>query len=357
VLSCGGKLHSSVVHQILRKRLYTGDFDWDGTTYAGTHEPLVTRECWQRVQELLDARAENKIRKVKHDFAYTGLVHCGHCGCLLVGELKKGTYVYYHCTGNRGKCAEPYTRQEVLTREFANILQGLVIPQSILEWLGDAVLKSDQTEQAARAQAIKKLQTRYDQIQSRIETMYLDKLDGRITQEFFDKHSATWHREQDGLQHKIQDIQKATLAPIDQAVDMLRLTSRASELFLQQPATEQRRLLQVVVEKAAWQDGALRTTLFEPFEILRHSNQESYRKEKENCGSGRDLEVWLPERYITRNRNSPRAERGAQPLDLEYTSVKSSDRYIIPAATQLSLFWVVRLGPPRRIQSPGRVEK
>ena len=52
----------------------------------------------------------------------------------------------------------------------------------------------------------------------------------------------------------------------------------------------------MVVEKAAWQDGALRTTLFEPFEILRHSNQESYRKEKENGGSGRDLGIWLPER-------------------------------------------------------------
>ena len=75
---------------------------------------------------------------------------------------------------------------------------------------------------------------------------------------------------------------------------MLRLTSRASELFLQQSAAEQRRLLQVVVKKAAWQDGALRTTLFEPFEILRHSNQESYRKEKGNGGSGRDMEIWLP---------------------------------------------------------------
>ncbi len=74
---------------------------------------------------------------------------------------------------------------------------------------------------------------------------------------------------------------------------MLRLTSRASELFLQQPATEQRRLLQMVVENAAWQDGTLRTTLFEPFEILRHSNQESYRKEKEKGGSGRDMEIWL----------------------------------------------------------------
>jgi hypothetical protein len=84
---------------------------------------------------------------------------------------------------------------------------------------------------------------------------------------------------------------------------MLRLTSRSSELFLQQPAAEQRRLLQVVVEKAAWLDGTLRTTLFEPFEILRHSNQESSRKEKENGGSGRDLGIWLPESDITRNRN------------------------------------------------------
>jgi hypothetical protein len=148
----GRQLHKSLVHQILRKRLYMGEFDWDGVTYPGTHEPLVSRECWQRVQSLLDARAENKTRKVKHEFAYTGLVHCGHCGCLFVGELKKRRYVYYHCTGNRGKCPEPYTRHEVLDREFADILQELVIPQPILAWLADAVVESDRSEQAARAE-------------------------------------------------------------------------------------------------------------------------------------------------------------------------------------------------------------
>ena len=42
-----------------------GEFDWDGGTYQGTHEPLVTRHCWERVQGLLDARAESKTRKVK----------------------------------------------------------------------------------------------------------------------------------------------------------------------------------------------------------------------------------------------------------------------------------------------------
>ena len=73
-------------------------------------------------------------------------------------------------------------------------------------------------------------------------------------------------------------------APVDQAIDMLRLTSRASELFLQQMPAEQRRLLQTVVEKAAWKGGALETALFEPFEILRQSNQESYGKENEEAG-------------------------------------------------------------------------
>jgi site-specific DNA recombinase len=280
----GRKFYSSVVHQILRKRLYAGDFDWNGTTYEGSHEPLVTREVWQRVQDLLNERAENKTRKVKHDFAFTGLVRCGHCGCMLVGEMKKGRYVYYHCTGNRGKCPERFTREEVLAAEFASVLQELIIPPPILEWLSNAVLASDQTEQAARTQAVKKLQVRRDQIQARIETMYMDKLDGRITQEFFDKQSATLRGEQDGLQRKIQDAQKAMPAPIDQAVDMLRLTSRTSELFLQQPAVEQRRLLRIVFEKAAWKEGALRTTLFEPFEMLRHSNQESPEKKRRTAG-------------------------------------------------------------------------
>lgn len=126
--------------------------------------------------------------------------------------------------------------------------------------------------------------------------MYMDKLDGRITAEFYDERAADWKREQGALQRKIRDIQRAAPAPVDQAVDMLPLTSQACQLFLQQPASEQRRLLQTLIKDAAWKHGALRTTLFEPFDVLRHSNSESLRKEKEKGGSMTDIEIWLPER-------------------------------------------------------------
>jgi len=131
----GNQVHVSSVHATLRKRIYMGEFDWDGTVFQGSYEPLVTRETWERVQEILSARHESRHRKMTHDFTYSGLMRCGHCGCSMVGEIKKARYVYYHCTKYRGKCPEPYTREETLDQEFSAILQGLVIPTAVLEWL------------------------------------------------------------------------------------------------------------------------------------------------------------------------------------------------------------------------------
>ena len=86
----GRRLQRSTLHQILRRRIYGGDFDWDGVTYKGNHQALVSLETWQAVQALLDNRVKTKQHRIKRDFAFTGLVRCGHCGCALVGELKKG---------------------------------------------------------------------------------------------------------------------------------------------------------------------------------------------------------------------------------------------------------------------------
>jgi site-specific DNA recombinase len=140
---CGGipvpdsrdKVPVTTLHKILRKRIYMGKFDYAGKTYQGIHEPLIDGVTWARVQEILDGRHEKKRRKVTHDFAFSGIVSCGHCGCSLAGEMKKGRYIYYHCTGYRGKCPERYTREEVLEKDFAAGLRELVIPSPMVAWL------------------------------------------------------------------------------------------------------------------------------------------------------------------------------------------------------------------------------
>ena len=114
----GKSVPTSTVHKILRNRLYMGEFEWNSRLYKGSHQPLVTRDLWERVQDMMDGRNSSKHRRVKHDFAFSGLIACGHCGCSIVGEIKKQRYIYYHCTGYKGKCNEPYVREEVLEEKF-----------------------------------------------------------------------------------------------------------------------------------------------------------------------------------------------------------------------------------------------
>ena len=48
---------------------------------------------------------------------------CGECGCSITAEIKKGRYIYYHCTFDKGKCGGSYVREEELERQFGEIFK------------------------------------------------------------------------------------------------------------------------------------------------------------------------------------------------------------------------------------------
>ena len=161
-----GKIPVTTLHKVLRNKIYKGEFEYGGMLYTGVHEPLVNRDVWERCQEVLDGRQEKKNRKVKHDFAFSSLVKCGHCGCSLVGELKKERYVYYHCTGYRGKCPEPYTREEVLVNHFSGQFRNMIFPAAVLDWLQEELAASDIAEQGLRAEDLRRCQSELDRLVS-----------------------------------------------------------------------------------------------------------------------------------------------------------------------------------------------
>jgi site-specific DNA recombinase len=292
----GRRMPTSELHLILRRRLYMGDFDWNGVTYQGTHEPLLTRETWERTQTYLDHRSYTGAH-AKRDFTFSGIVQCGHCGCLLVGERKKERYTYYHCTGNRGKCNEPYTPEATMTAQFTGVLRELIIPADIISWLQHEVVTNDQHQHTARQATIKRHEDEIKRIEARIETMYLDKLDEKITTAFYDQKTKEWRKQQERLRHTIAELRLTATEPLDQAVNLLDLTSRACDTFNDQPQEEQRRLLTTVLERATWKEGTLDVTLLEPFQTLRHSNSVTTTKTNGNGTAGRDIEIWLPRNH------------------------------------------------------------
>ena len=103
---------------------------------------------------ILDGRGSKRTRRVKDQFAFSGLIACGHCGCALVGEMKKGRYMYYHCTGYKGKCLERYVREEVLETEFTKLLKGISFAEDVLGWVKQALRASHADERKFHDEAV-----------------------------------------------------------------------------------------------------------------------------------------------------------------------------------------------------------
>ena len=291
------RIPPNTLQKILRKRIYTGAFDFNGTTYQGIHEPLVDHATWERVQELLDGRNQQPHRTTHH-FPYAGLVRCGHCGCSVVGEEKRKpsgrTYVYYHCTSYRGRCPEPYTKAKNLEEEFLTALQTIVIPEEIAQWLTTSLRENAEEEQRDRADTIRRLSTEAERLQARIDAMYIDKLDGKITQEFFDQKAGEWRNEQERLQRRILALQGDDPAQVEETISMLGLARRAATLFPTQSPDEQRELLTLLVDHATWKDGQLSVAFRPPFNALQGLSNSASPTNSGTLGERKpDSENWL----------------------------------------------------------------
>jgi site-specific DNA recombinase len=253
---------------------------------------------------ILDGRTSKKtpVARVKDQFAFRGLISCGHCGCALVGEIKKGRYVYYHCTGYKGKCPEPYTRQEVLENKFTELLKGITFSEEVLAWVTKALRKSHGDEKEFHDEAITRLRRDHKRIQDRIDAMYMDKLDGRIDAEFFDRQAAQWRTEQVNILRNIEMHATANQNYIEEGIKLLQLARRAHELFENQSAHEKRRLLDFVLSNSVWKNGKLLAEYRQPFDVLAVAIASDQRTTSLEPTRAVENENWLPESDITRNR-------------------------------------------------------
>lgn len=288
----------STVSLLLRNRIFSGDFDFDGKTYKGIYEPIVQRELWEQVQMVLAGKRAKSERMRTHDFAFKGLISCGHCGGALVGEIKKQRYVYYHCSQYKGKCPEPYVREEVLEQKFTALLRNLVFTKEVSDWMITALRESHKDEKQHHDEAICRLQAEYRKLQDRIDAMYVDKLDGRINAAFFDQKAAEWRSGQDRIMRDVASHQTANRTYIDEGVHLLRLVQLAPQLFEKQEPAEKRQLLNFLLSNCFWKDGSLTAEYRQPFDLLAVARQEADALQRKNGSKKVKTDNWLTENAV-----------------------------------------------------------
>jgi len=157
----GAKVSRSSIHGMLTNSIYYGDFLWAGKHYHGTYEPLITQDLFDCAQSVLTEKGQRRTGQQKHAWAFQGLLSCGHCGCAFVAEIKKQRYVYYHCTGNKGKCPEKYVREEEIAAQFGEALRAIQLDEEVFSWIVTALKASHQDTKRYHDERVTAFQKQY----------------------------------------------------------------------------------------------------------------------------------------------------------------------------------------------------
>ncbi len=129
----GSPFTKSAIYKIFKSPFYAGVIEWEGKTYPGKHEAMVTLSEFERVQELLGR--PGRPRRKKYEFPYTGLLRCGECGFAVTAEHKRNRYgsryTYYHCSWRRldYDCAQRSVSAECLEAQMARFVDETTLPE------------------------------------------------------------------------------------------------------------------------------------------------------------------------------------------------------------------------------------
>jgi len=132
-----GKKHLSLgnIYRILENTFYYGPFEYprgSGNWYQGKHEPLITKELFDLVQNQM--KNSQLIRRENIEFAFTKIMTCGLCGSGISAtekfkKLKNGGYnrhIYYGCTKAKDKnCKCGYISEEDLIKQLQKQIDKL----------------------------------------------------------------------------------------------------------------------------------------------------------------------------------------------------------------------------------------
>lgn len=196
---------------------YAGKFEWNGKLYQGKHTAMVTMAEFERVQELL-GKGEHSSTFI-HDFAYTGLIRCGVCGCQYTASEKQKlvktlneyrTYTYYHCTRKRKTVpCNPANQKPLSLSDLEKQLQVITLkfalPDDVthlcLKILEREIPRAEVESEKMRDSMQKTLNTYRKELENLNRMLYRD----LIGEEFYEKEKKQLLRKIDVMEEEIEN--------------------------------------------------------------------------------------------------------------------------------------------------------
>jgi hypothetical protein len=138
----------------------------------------------------------------------------------------------------------------------------------LMEWIHKALKDSHQDEIAYREACLNELKRRHNLILNRLDRLYDDKLDGKISEEFYERKFRQYSKEKEEIESAIKRHEKANLKYYKLGLNLYELSQRAKEIYQKAKLEEKRQLIKLVFKELSLKGNNLIFTYTKPFELL-----------------------------------------------------------------------------------------
>lgn len=252
-MSTGKPMARSTFYRILSDPFYYGEFEYpkeSGNWYKGNHEAMITKREYDKIQIILGDKG--KRRPANKEFAYTGLIRCGECGCAITAEekvkkQKNGNihrYIYYHCTRKKGDCSQrSWIRVEDLEEQISTILENIEIPPEFSAWALKWLKKKNKEEGKSQKKIIKEQQSRYEKCIRRINNLIDMRASESISDKQFKEKKKEAEKEKNKLKELLEDTDNRVNDWIEKAESALTFAKNARDTFNTEDLETKREIL------------------------------------------------------------------------------------------------------------------
>ena len=219
-----------------KKSIHQARKDW--VVVENTHEPIIDRASFDKVQALINSRKHTRSRR--YDFLLKGLIFCHECGHPLAVLNRKNAAgedkLYFVCrTYQRftkaGVCTSHNIKEETVTgavvekvREVcgAYLREDELLPQAKRE-VAKALAEADAEEETVA------LKSKIDSLTAHLDKVYMDKLGDVLDESDFQRIYARVKAERDALEQRLGQMERPDYSPSEQADIAKKLVRRFIE--------------------------------------------------------------------------------------------------------------------------------
>lgn len=260
------------VDRILKNPFYCGTMVYNGQEYPHGYDRIISKDLFDKVQEIKAGFHKKHFKYAGLPFLYRGLIRCAECGCSITPERKTKksgkTYHYYHCTQYNGKHNAEWLTEDDLTKQFSDTFSRLQMPQNVVDDITDTLKTNHQAKSNFHKGLLDRYQADYQLYEQRIEKMYEDKLDGSITVSLYEKKREEYRQKQKEVESKTARLRLTDEQYYITAEYLLKVASKAKELFESSEPQEKRLLLKMTLQNPTLNGKKVCYNWIKPFDTI-----------------------------------------------------------------------------------------